>query len=102
LLLPSIPGVDDRKSPILDPTIEENFSGIKYNIATYKKWGYKLVKHDYTTYDIMGKWGVQMTDTLTALGCGFMITVYNSRVINHLYHLIRETAGDMYIIAVIR
>jgi alpha-galactosidase len=99
LLLPSIPGRDDPKSPILDPTIEENLERIKYNIATYKKWGYKLVKHDYSTYDIMGKWGVQMTDTLTAPGWRFHD---NSRttaeVINHLYHLIRETAGDMYII----
>lgn len=99
LLLPSIPGRDDPKSPILDPTIDENLARIKYNIDTYKKWGYKLVKHDYTTYDIMGKWGSQMTDTLTAPGWRFHD---NSRttaeVINHLYHLIRETAGDMYII----
>ncbi len=99
LLLPAIPGRDDPKSPILDPTINENLERIKYNIATYKKWGYKLVKHDYTTYDIMGKWGVQMTDTLTPPGWRFHD---NSRttaeVINHLYHLIRETAGDMYII----
>jgi alpha-galactosidase len=99
LLLPTIPGRDDPKEPILDPTIDENIERIKYNIATYKKWGYKLVKHDYTTYDIMGKWGVQMTDTLTAPGWRFHD---NSRttaeVINHLYRIIRETAGDMYII----
>jgi alpha-galactosidase len=99
LLLPSIPGRDDPKSPILDPTIDENLARIKHNIAVYKQWGYKLVKHDYSTYDIMGKWGVQMTDTLTTPGWRFHD---NSRttaeVINHLYHLIRETAGDMYII----
>jgi alpha-galactosidase len=99
LLLPSIPGRDDPKSPILDPTIDENLARIKHNIAVYKEWGYKLVKHDYSTYDIMGKWGVQMTDILTAPGWRFHD---NSRttaeVINHLYHLIRETAGDMYII----
>jgi len=99
LLLPKIPGRDDPKAPILDPTIDENLARIKHNIATYKEWGYKLVKHDYTTYDIMGKWGMQMNDTLTVPGWHFH---NNSRttaeIINNLYHLIRETAGDMYII----
>jgi len=99
LLLPKIPGRDDPKSPILDPTIAENVERVKYNISTYNKWGYKLVKHDYTTYDIMGKWGMQMTDTFTPPGWRFHD---NSRttaeVINHLYHAIRETAGDMYVI----
>lgn len=99
LLLPSIPGRDDPKSPILDPTIDENLARIKYNMDTYKKWGYKLVKHDYTTYDIMGKWGFQMTNTLTAPGWRFHDkSRTTAEVINHLYHIIRETAGDMYII----
>jgi alpha-galactosidase len=99
LLLPAIPGRDDPKSPILDPTIDENIERVKYNIATYKKWGYKLVKHDYTTYDIMGKWGFEMKDTLTAPGWRFHD---NSRttaeIMNHLYHAIREKAEDMYVI----
>jgi alpha-galactosidase len=99
LLLPKIPGRDDPKQPILDPTIEENLARVKHNIAVYKQWGYKLVKHDYTTYDIWGKWGFQMTDGITAPGWRFHD---NSRttaeIMNHLYRAIRETAGDMYII----
>jgi len=99
LLLPAIPGRDDPKQPILDPTIEENIERVKYNIATYKQWGYKMVKHDYSTYDIMGKWGFQMVDVITVPGWRFND---NSRTtaetINHLYHSIREAAGDMYII----
>lgn len=99
LLLPKIPGRDDPKQPILDPTIDENLARIKHNIAAYKEWGYKLVKHDYTTYDIMGKWGIQMKNTLTVPGWRFHD---NSRttaeIINNLYYLIRKMAGDMYII----
>ncbi len=99
LLLPRIPGRDDPKQPILDPTIEENIARVQYNIDTYKKWGYKLVKHDYTTYDIMGKWGFQMTDAITTAGWRFND---NSRttaeIIGHLYQAIRQAAGDMYII----
>ncbi len=99
LLLPRIPGRDDPKSPILDPTIEENVARVKYNVSVYKQWGYKMVKHDYTTYDIMGKWGFQMTDTLTASGWKFNdISRTTAEVINHLYRSIRETAGEIYVI----
>jgi alpha-galactosidase len=99
LLLPSIPGRNDPKSPILDPTIPENVERVKYNISTYRKWGYKLVKHDYTTYDIMGKWGFEMKDTLTAPGWRFHDnTRTTAEIMNHLYRAIRETAGDMYVI----
>ena len=99
LLLPKIPGRDDPKSPILDPTIEENLARVKYNIATYRKWGYKLVKHDYTTYDITGKWGFQMKDFITTPGWRFNDnTKTTAEIINNLYQAIRQTADDMYII----
>ncbi len=99
LLLPSIPGRDDPKQPILDPTIPENIERIKSTISLYSQWGYKLVKHDYTTYDIMGKWGFQMKDTLTAPGWSFHDKSKTSaEIINDLYSAIRQAAGAMYII----
>jgi alpha-galactosidase len=99
LLLPRIPGRDDPKEPILDPTIAENIARIKHNIALYKQWGYDLVKHDYTTYDITGKWGMHMTDTVTSPGWSFNDkTKTTAEVMNDLYHAIRGAAGDMYII----
>jgi len=99
LLLPKIPGRDDPKAPILDPTIEENIARVKYNISTYKHWGYKLVKHDYTTYDITGKWGSKMTDTITSPGWSFNDkTKTTAEIMNNLYHVIREAADDMYVI----
>src|SRR6202012_2926403 len=86
LLLPKIPGRDDPKSPILDPTIAENVERIRHNISLYKQWGYKLVKHDYTTYDIMGKWGMQMMDGLTPAGWRFSDnTRTTAEVMNDLY-----------------
>jgi len=99
LLLPSIPGRDDPKQPILDPTIPENIARIKHNISLYKQWGYKLVKHDYTTYDIMGKWGFQMKDGLTAPGWSFHDkTRTTAEIMNDLYGAIRTAAEDMYVI----
>jgi len=99
LLLPSIPGREDPKQPILDPTIPENIEKIKKTIALYQQWGYKLVKHDYTTYDIMGKWGFQMKNAMTAPGWSFYDkTKTSAEIINDLYAAIRIAAGEMYII----
>jgi alpha-galactosidase len=65
LLAPKIPGRDDPKNPVLDPTIPENLERIKNYMEVYRQWGYHLVKHDYSTYDIFGRWGFEMKDSLT-------------------------------------
>ena len=99
VLLPAIPGRDNPKNPILDPTIEENLERIKKNFTIYRQWDYELVKHDYTTFDILGKWGFQMADDITSPGWRFYDnTKTTAEIINHLYHTIRDSAGDMYLI----
>ncbi len=98
-LLPSIAGRDEPQKPVLDPTIAENLDRIRQNFATYQAWGYELVKHDFSTYDLLGKWGFEMADQFTAPGWRFHD---NSRttaeVILNLYQTIREAAGPTYLI----
>jgi alpha-galactosidase len=99
LLLPKIKGRDDAKNPVLDPTIPENIERVKRNISIYDQWGFKMVKHDYTTYDITGRWGFQMNDGVTQPGWSFNDkSKTTAEIINHLYSAIRGSAGDMYII----
>jgi alpha-galactosidase len=99
LLAPVIKGRDDPKNPVLDPTIPENLERVKSNIAIYRQWGYEMVKHDYSTYDITGRWGFEMTERITQPGWTFNDkTKTTAEIINQLYGSIREAAGDMYII----
>lgn len=99
LLAPVIKGRDDPKNPVLDPTIPENIERIKNNISIYKQWGFEMVKHDYSTYDITGKWGFDMNESITAPGWSFNDrSKTTAEIINHLYQAIRESADDMYII----
>jgi len=99
LLAPKITGRDNPKNPVLDPTIPENIERVKYNITTYKEWGFKLVKHDYSTYDITGRWGFEMKESITEPGWSFKDnSKTNAEIIKHLYESIREAAGDMYLI----
>ena len=99
LLLPAIPGRDNPKEPVLDPSIEENIGRILRNITIYREWGFDLVKHDFSSYDILGKWGFQMGGDITTSGWRFSDnTRTTAEIILHLYKSIREAAGDMYLI----
>ncbi len=99
LLAPMIKGRDNPKTPVLDPTIPENIERIKRNISIYKQWGFEMVKHDFSTDDITGRWGFDMTDSITIPGWSFSDkSKTTAEIINHLYRSIRESAGDMYLI----
>jgi alpha-galactosidase len=99
LILPSIPGRDNPKMPVLDPSIEENLARVKHNVLLYKQWGYHLVKHDFTTYDMLGKWGFEMVDDITTKGWHFNDTTKTTAEITlNLYKTIRDAADDMYLI----
>jgi alpha-galactosidase len=99
LLAPKISGRDDLKQPILDPTIPETLERIKHNMSVYKDWGYEMVKHDYTSWDIFGKWGFQMSDGITVPGWKYYDqSKTNAEIIANLYQAIRDSAGEMYVI----
>jgi alpha-galactosidase len=99
LLAPMIKGRDNPKNPVLDPTIPENIERIKQNITIYKRWGFEMVKHDFSTDDITGRWGFDMNENITQPGWSFHDrSKTTAEIINHLYHSIRDAAGDMYLI----
>lgn len=100
LLAPRIPGRDNPKNPVLDPTIPENIERIKRNFNFYKQWGYEMVKHDFTTYDITGRWGFDMKESITSPGWNFNDrSKTTAEIILTLYRSIREAAGNgIYII----
>lgn len=100
LLLPYIKGRTD-KNPILDPTITGNLERVNNYFNLYKDWGFELVKFDFTTYDIFGKWGFEMLkdNTMTASDWKMNdVTKTNAEIIFNFYKIIREAAGEMYII----
>jgi alpha-galactosidase len=99
LLMPFIKGRDDAKHPLLDPTIEENIQHVKDYFKTYHEWGIELVKHDFTTYDIFGRWGFEMQESFTEPNWQFNDrSKTNAEIILNLYRSIREAAGSIYLI----
>ncbi len=91
--------IQKGEGQVLDPTIDENIRYIGDLFRLYKQWGFELVKHDYTTFDIFGKWGSDMNNAMTAPGWGFNEpSKTNAEVISNLYKAIRDAFGDAYLI----
>ncbi len=88
-----------RDRHYLDPTVPEAMEAIAANIRRLRAWGFEMLKHDYTTWDVMGRWGMTMGSTLTNDGWAFHDgSRTTAEVVIALYRAIREAAGNMAII----
>jgi alpha-galactosidase len=78
-----------------DPTIPESQEKIRAKMRQAIGWGYELVKHDFTTYELLGQWGFEMGALPTLPGWSLHDrSRTNAEVIAALYALLRETAGE--------
>ena len=79
----------------LDLTLPENLSLIHDDVARVRSWGYELIKHDFSTCDIFGRWGFDMGAELTEGGWHFNDrSLTNAEIILRLYRTLRAGAGD--------
>lgn len=89
-----------RDRNTLDPTVAGVREKVAADIARLRAWGCAMIKHDYSTYDIFGRWGSQMGSALTRDGWTFAEGPRrtSAEVIGELYRTIRTAAGDVTII----
>jgi len=86
--------VNAQEKP-LDLTLPENLTLIQDDVARVRSWGYELIKHDFSTFDIFGKWGFEMGAELTDGNWHFHDqTLTNAEIILRLYRTLRAGAGD--------
>jgi alpha-galactosidase len=79
----------------LDLTMPENLALIRDDVARIRSWGYDLIKHDFSTYDVFGKWGFEMGAELTDADWHFADrSLTNAEIILRHYRTLREGAGD--------
>jgi alpha-galactosidase len=89
-----------RDRSMLDPTVPEVRQKVVDDLSRIRAWGFELIKHDYTTYDIFGRWGFQMGAAMTRDGWAFSSgpSRTTAEVINDLYAAIRTGAADALVI----
>lgn len=89
----------DSETVILDPSHPDVLKQVKKDLQMFKKWGFELVKHDFSTYDIFGQWGFEMKDDYFAHRVVFKDrSKTTAEIIKQFYAAIREAAEDMLII----
>ncbi len=88
------------KRTYLDPTHPDVQKYIRADIERIKSWGYELIKHDFSTADLFGDFGMKLDATITKIdGWHFYDkTKTNAEIVLDFYRLIRDAAGDMLII----
>lgn len=79
----------------LDPTIPENTAMLQEDLRTVISWGFELVKHDFSTYDLLGRWGSRMDAEITAPDWSFHDrTRTNAEIVRDFYTSLRNAAGE--------
>lgn len=88
-----------RSSAALDPTVPEVLDRIAREVSRLRAWGFELIKHDFSTFEIAGVWGSAMGGGFTRDGWAFADrSLTTAEAIRGLYHRIREAAGDAVVI----
>jgi alpha-galactosidase len=67
----------------------------------YTQWGYDLVKFDFTSFDMFGKWGFDMLKDSAITETGWSMydsSRTNAEIVLQLYKTIRDAAGETCII----
>ena len=90
--------IDAEEKP-LDLTLPENAALIHADIARLRSWGYELIKHDFSTFDLFGKWGSQMGAEIAPGGWHFADrSLTNAEIVLRHYRNLRDAAGDAVLI----
>jgi len=82
-----------------DPTIPDALEAVRTKMRQLAEWGYEMVKHDFSTYDLLGQWGFEMGAQPALSGWHFHDrSRTNAEIIADLYREIRATLGEKTLI----
>jgi alpha-galactosidase len=84
-----------HNNPALDPTLPEALDEAMKSARQAVEWGYTFIKHDFSTYELFGRWGSDMRGQVTRPGWHFHDrTRTNAEIVHDLYQAIRAAAGE--------
>ena len=92
--------VNEKENAPLDASVPDVLNFIASDIEKFKEWGFELLKHDFSTFDIFDNWGKDMGSEIPKKnGISFHDkTKTNAEIVLNLYKTIKKAAGDMIVI----
>jgi alpha-galactosidase len=80
---------------IIDPSLPAALDYVQEGLRRITGWGYELVKHDFSTFDILGRWGMRMGEELTSEGWHFADrTKTTAEIVVQFYRALRQAVGE--------
>lgn len=79
----------------LDPSHPDALAYIRQDARRICEWGYELIKHDFSTFDLFGRWGFEMNPLVTHGGWHFHDRgMTSAEVVKTLYQAIFDVAKE--------
>lgn len=89
---------DEWRLPLnqcLDPSHPDALEYIRQDVKRICQWGYTLIKHDFSTYDLFGRWGFEMNPMVTEPGWHFYNRhMTSAEVVKTLYQVIYDASKE--------
>lgn len=88
-----------RCNKVLDPSHPQVLEYVAKTTQQIVGWGYQLIKHDFSTFDIFGKWGFEIKDSPATGSWGFYDrTKTSAQIIKAFYKTIKDNSNGAVII----
>jgi alpha-galactosidase len=79
----------------LDPSHPATVGSVAADVRRFREWGFELIKHDFSSFEALGRWGFQMGPRPAADGVHvFDRSRTTAEVLVDFYGVIHEAAGD--------
>lgn len=89
----------ERCNKVLDPSHPEVLKYVEETTKRLVTWGYELIKHDFSTFDIFGKWGFEIEKFPATGDWGFYDkTKTTAQIIKSFYKTIKDSSNGAIII----
>ncbi|MFT3785821.1 MAG: alpha-galactosidase [Tepidisphaeraceae bacterium] len=96
---PGTPNHEKLHGNSLDPSVPSVRRRIAQDVARFREWGVELIKFDFTTQEIFGRFGDHMKPLPGSGEWTFVDRTHTSaEIVLELYRTIREAAGDGMVI----
>jgi alpha-galactosidase len=90
----------------LDPSLPEVRARVSADVRRLTEWGFTVIKHDFSAFDLLGRWGFEMyghhnrlMGLITNSGWSFSDrSRTTAEIITDFYRAIREAAGEAIVL----